>query len=137
MNRPAVIWLLLCTAFLCFSLSLYLKPYFDSSSRMNNEAMQGHLVWQQHNCQSCHQLYGLGGYLGPDLTNVFSKRGEVVIKAILEQGTKQMPAFRLSKQEYSQLILFLKAVDQSGDADPRHFSIYKTGMIKSNEFAGK
>ena len=63
------------------------------------------MVWQKYNCQSCHQLYGLGGYLGPDLTNVYSAKGkgELFIKAFLHAGTKQMPSFDLSKEEEKEL----------------------------------
>ncbi len=35
-------------------------------------AAAGKLLYQKYNCQACHQIYGLGGYMGPDLTNVYS-----------------------------------------------------------------
>ena len=92
-------------------------------------------MWQKYNCQSCHQLYGLGGYLGPDLTNVYSntKKGEVVIRTLVKYGVKQMPACNMSKNELDNLVEFLKSVDASGKADPRNFNITRTGMIERNE----
>ena len=56
--------------FLAFSASIYTREDVNGASPV---AGSGKLVWQKHNCQSCHQLYGLGGYLGPDLTNVISQ----------------------------------------------------------------
>ena len=40
---------------------------------------RGKALFQQNNCIACHQLYGLGGYLGPELTNAYSdnNRGEL------------------------------------------------------------
>jgi len=99
------------------------------------KASEGRLVWQSYNCQSCHQLYGLGGYLGPDLTNIISNsnKSRKIIQAIVGSGTKQMPAFNLSDIEMDKLIEFLKSVDASGTADPRNFRHDKFGMIEGNE----
>ena len=79
----------------------------------------GRLVWQKYNCHTCHQFYGLGGYLGPDLTNVYSRsnKNEAYIKAIIQSGVRQMPAFDLSEDEMTTLLAFLKDVDASGNAD--------------------
>lgn len=86
-------------------------------------AANGRLVWQKYNCQTCHQLYGLGGYLGPDLTNIMSVKGKgvTVLKAMIASGTKQMPAYHLNETEVNNLMEFLKSVDASGVADPRSF----------------
>ncbi len=95
-------------------------------------AAEGRLVWQKYNCQSCHQLYGLGGYLGPDLTNVYSApgKGEPVIRAFLKAGVPPMPVFNISEEETASLIAFLRATDGSGSAAPRDFTILPSGMIK-------
>ena len=70
-----------------------------------------------------HQLYGLGGYLGPDLTNVYSKTAsnEAYIKGIIKSGVKQMPAFEISEEEMNALLQFLKNVDQSGSSNPQDY----------------
>ena len=83
----------------------------------NEQAMSkmGKALFQKHNCQSCHQLYGLGGYLGPDLTSAWSdkNRGETYIKALLQSGGNRMPDFDLTKEEIDQLITYLKYVDST------------------------
>lgn len=131
------IFFILTLCFLAYSFSIYLAPMLDGSENRapDLKAMEGRLVWQKHNCQSCHQLYGLGGYLGPDLTNIYSAegKGEVVIKAMVKSGVKQMPAFTMSKLEVEDLLAFLKSVDASGKADPRTFEINKFGMINESE----
>lgn len=123
--------------FLIYSFSIYLKPLeANKEEKYNKEtAANGRLVWQQYNCQSCHQLFGLGGYLGPDLTNLMSQtgKGETLLRAMVKTGTKQMPAFNLSENEMSQLIEFLKSADASGKADPRTFEKTNFGMIEGYE----
>lgn len=131
------VFFILSTSFLIYSFSIYIKPLsIEEDSRFNREyASEGRLVWQSYNCQSCHQLYSLGGYLGPDLTNIISNpdKGEKIVRVLVKSGTKQMPAFNLTEQEMNTLIEFLKSTDASGKADLRNFSIDNFGMIEENE----
>lgn len=41
---------------------------------MPEQAIAGKLVWQRHNCVSCHTLFGHGGYSADDLTNITAKK---------------------------------------------------------------
>lgn len=132
----AVVFIILCIAFVAFSFSIYLKPLYISKyeSAHSRDANEGRLIWQKYNCQSCHQLYGLGGYLGPDLTNVYRKfNGNAdVLKFFFKGGMKQMPKFSMDKQEEELLIQFLKSTDASGNADPRNYKRLSDGMIQQN-----
>ncbi|MBS1647584.1 MAG: cytochrome c [Bacteroidetes bacterium] len=114
-----------------------MQPLSNTGNTSFNKetAAQGRLVWQKYNCQSCHQLYSLGGYLGPDLTNVISqpKKGEALVRTMVKTGIKQMPAFTISEMEMSQLVEFLKSVDASGNADLRKFRKDNLGMIEAHE----
>ena len=92
-------------------------------------SMQGKMLWQKYNCNACHQIYGLGGYLGPDLTNVYSLKGEPQIRAFLTYGTPVMPNFHLKEQEMNALVEYLKNTDNSGSSDPRKFKIQGNGTI--------
>lgn len=96
-----------------------------------NAITDGKMLWQKYNCQSCHQLYGLGGYLGPDLTNCYSAphKGPGYMDAVLQYGTGVMPDFKLTAAERSQIIEFLKYVDSSGVANPKEFTTTVTGNI--------
>lgn len=132
--NPKFIFITLCLLFFAYSLSIYLKPFsIKDNVRFNKvKAAEGRIVWQEYNCQSCHQLYGLGGYLGPDLTNIISNpnKGEKLIRIIVKSGVKQMPAFKMNENELIALIEFLKSVDASGVSDPRKFNITNDGMIE-------
>lgn len=129
-DRPRfIIITVLLAAFLSYSIYLYsalpVKP-----QTQNQEADSGKLAWQKYNCNACHQLYGLGGYLGPDITNVYSAKGPVHIQSLLQNGTNVMPDFHLTKKEISDLIAFLEAVDATGKSDPKTFIIHRDGTIE-------
>lgn len=135
--KPRHVFIALSVSFLIFTIGLYLKP-FDVKKHKHidyKKASEGRLVLQKYNCQSCHQFYGLGGYLGPDLTNVYSKynKNEKLIKALMKGGFKQMPSFKLSENEENLLVEFLKSTDASGSSDPRDFKMLNDGMIEQND----
>lgn len=88
-----------------------------TEKKPNSDAFRrGQMVWQNQNCQSCHQLYGLGGHKGPDLTNLMSDthKGEMYARALIQSGTAEMPAFAMEKEDMDDLIIFLQEVDKSG-----------------------
>ena len=95
MNRfklPAI--LLLITSSVIYSGFVYtLGTENNNSVPLTEEIKQGKMLWQKKNCTACHQLYGLGGYMGPDLTNVISSKGkgEIYAEAFIRSGTNTMP----------------------------------------------
>jgi len=115
--------------FFGYSFYLYttLPVKYDAEKK---EEDMGKLVWQKYNCTACHQVYGLGGYLGPDLTNVYSLKGKEYINVFLKIGKGAMPQFQLSVTENSALLAFLKDIDKSGKADPKTFTINHDGTIE-------
>lgn len=128
--KPAILWTLV-LAFLFYSFYLY-ASVAKSEIQKDTAVVRGKTVWQQYNCNSCHQIYGLGGYLGPDLTNVYAKRSKEYIEAFLQSGTTIMPRFNLSKSEMNALMAFFEDVNHSGISDPRTFIINKDGTIRQN-----
>jgi len=105
--------------FITFSGCIYLfsAGTFAQNSEMNSLADRGRLLWNKHNCTACHQVYGLGGYLGPDLTNFMSKsgKGAEYASAILQEGMGIMPAFQLNQEDVSAIVEFLRFTDSSGN----------------------
>jgi nitric oxide reductase subunit C len=109
-----------------YNINLYInKISYSSNSKLNISAIEGEKIWQENNCTACHQLYGLGGYLGPDLTNIISNplKGAEYAKAFFNSGVNSMPKFNFTDEEKENLIHFLSAVDNSGyypNQNPTH-----------------
>ncbi|RYY41779.1 MAG: cytochrome c [Chitinophagaceae bacterium] len=93
-----------------------------ASQAWTTEAAAGKQLYQQHNCQACHQLYGLGGYLGPDLTTAWSdpKRGPAYLRALLQSGGSRMPNFHFTPSEVQSLLAYLRSVDASAHEYAAH-----------------
>ncbi len=128
-NKKSIILGLFITGFLFYSFYLY-ATLPKTSKFLTNNTERGKSTWQQYNCTACHQVYGLGGFLGPDLTNTYSKKGPEYIKAFLLKGTSVMPDFNLSDNEINSLLDYMKNIDASGNADPRSFIINRDGTIE-------
>jgi nitric oxide reductase subunit C len=82
---------------------------------LSAKAADGKLLWQHYNCQACHQLYGLGGYMGPDLTNEIKLKGREYPKFFITQGTAKMPNLHLNPSETDAIVEFLGCVSNSGE----------------------
>ena len=99
------------------------------------EAKQGKLLYQKYNCTACHQLYGLGGYMGPDLTNIISQKnkGPIYAKAFLSNGTVRMPNYELKENEMNELIAYLDYLDKTGVSPVKYFNINYSGTISQHK----
>jgi nitric oxide reductase subunit C len=113
-----VFFLSLFGAFLLYSLFVYTRGTRIGEPAMNAAAVHGKQLFQQHNCTACHQVYGLGGYLGPELTTVISRKdkGEAYVRAILKTGTARMPDFHLTDAETGDLVEYLRHIDRTATA---------------------
>jgi nitric oxide reductase subunit C len=115
MKRLAVVFILF--ALYVFYTGFVYTSGTQSKLAFSNEQQQkitaGKRLYQQYNCQACHQIYGLGGYLGPDLTTAISDkhRGKFFVKAILQSGGTRMPNFQFDSTQIDQLTTFLEYVD--------------------------
>jgi nitric oxide reductase subunit C len=122
---------LLVSVFGFYNFTIYTNENSKYTAVLSKKALEGQALWQDNNCFSCHQLYGLGGYLGPDLTNVFSTKGKGAdyIKVFLNSGIKAMPQFNFSEKEKEALVAFLKEVDQSGYYPNHNATIEPNGWV--------
>lgn len=116
-NRFVIITLV--SLFACYNAIIYSQRSSGTITKiekMTDDAIAGEQLWQDNNCVACHQLYGLGGYLGPDLTNVISSEGKGpdYVKAFINSGIQSMPKFNFSDKEGDQIVAFLKHVDGTG-----------------------
>lgn len=125
----------LCLAFIPYSAYVYTRGTETShSAPMNEQARHGQQLFQDHNCIACHQFYGLGGYMGPDLTNVVSNKGSAYARAFLMSGTLRMPNFNLDETELDAMLAFLEFVDTTGryPADEYQVNWYGT-VVQTDE----
>ena len=92
--------------------------YTDKTGRrhaaLSSEARRGQDVWQQQNCQTCHRLFGLGGFLGPDLTHVTERLPPEDFAAVLKDSPAPMPHYPLSDADAKALYLYLSEMDRAG-----------------------
>jgi nitric oxide reductase subunit C len=106
---------------LCFVGQSYLVYSDPTESRvLVGEELAGRRVWLANNCQVCHQLYGFGGFLGPDLTNAASRLQKPQLADRLALGEGQMPKFDLPEHEVDALWKFLSAMNETGIGQARN-----------------
>ncbi len=127
-----LILLLLLALFSSYNYIIYTDTSAYGAVRLSGKAVQGEKLWLQNNCNSCHQIYGLGGYLGPDLTNVYSfrKRDEKYLKSMFNSGINAMPEFDFNETEKAELLQFLKEIDQTGKYPNTEAVIEADGWVK-------
>jgi nitric oxide reductase subunit C len=111
-----IIITVLVSLFSIYNFFIYTSENTQPPVKLNPEASLGLQIWQENNCWSCHQVYGLGGYLGPDLTNIYSHpdKGESYIKAFLNTGVRTMPKFDFTEEEKDAIVAYLKHIDSTG-----------------------
>ena len=112
-NRKRLL-LLLIAVFFCQTAFVYLDPELRKAPPLSEAGLRGWKVWHGNNCQSCHQVFGFGGFLGPDLTNIHRTLTRIRLDAIMGAGSGQMPAFHLPEQERSDLAVFFEELDKTG-----------------------
>ena len=129
----ARLWIVFFIAFVGYSWLVY--SYADVNNKEglpDKNVLAGWQIWQDKNCQSCHQLYGLGGYLGPDLTDVSSlpQKGKKYMEVFIKNGTSRMPNFHLNDSEVNNVIQFLCWVDKSGNSQVPDSAVNWSGSFR-------
>ena len=122
-----------CTAFAVYSWDVYTAgtdaPHVMP---MTEQARLGQDLFQQNNCIACHQFYGLGGYMGPDLTNFVSNRGPAATaigRAFIVNGTATMPNLGLDESQADAILEYLAFVDQTGTYPAEDYDILWWGAV--------
>ncbi|WP_407313004.1 c-type cytochrome [Desulfosporosinus sp. SB140] len=85
-------------------------------SPIPEQAVAGKLVWQKHNCVSCHTLFGNGGYVAEDLTHIVVKETpSYLIQYLVEPPVMRPNKYThhpaLNKEDAENLVQYLKFVD--------------------------
>lgn len=119
-DRREVCVLSLVAVFVLVSVIAYADyPHAGPAVELDPLERAGQAVWRRSGCQTCHQLHGFGGFLGPDLTNrVGEDTPDDEIVSIVTSGNGMMPAFRLTPDEQEALVGFLRAMNRTGSSLP-------------------
>lgn len=133
-KRNFIVITVLILIFSVYNFFIYTSKGEKNTIILSANAIKGQALWQENNCWSCHQLYGLGGYLGPDLTNTYSNKnkGKEYIKAFLNSGIKSMPKFNFSEKEKEAIVTFLAEVDKTGYYPNKKASFKYDGWVELN-----
>ena len=115
---------LLACGYVAMTLLVVLLPSGSTQmGRASPAVAAGAETWRSENCIACHAIYGLGGHIGPDLTNTVSRLGADGVAAMVAAGVGAMPAFALTQEAVAELIAWLSYIDGTGVYPlPRHFS---------------
>jgi len=98
----------------CFAVQTGLVYTDDVDLQLSEQAVEGRRLFHEKSCQVCHQLWGQGGFLGPDLTNSASRVDETRLASLLTVGSGQMPALHFDEAQIAAMRAFLRELD---DAD--------------------
>jgi nitric oxide reductase subunit C len=126
--------LLLASLVLAFTGQTALVYTDDTAERyvtLDALALRGRALWHQHNCQTCHQIHGFGGFLGPDLTNAAPRLTRTRLDEVLTRGSLQMPAFGLPPGDIDAIEAWLEALDRSGVGQARRFAPLDAADIRA------
>jgi nitric oxide reductase subunit C len=133
LNTKRFISAILISSFFIYSVIIYTTgTSIDKGEKFRTDkSKRGKLLFQKKNCIACHQIYGLGGFMGPDLTNVISAtgKGPAYVRLFLQNGTERMPNYHLSQDEQDELVAFLVYTDKTGVSPVKRFTINYDGTV--------
>jgi mono/diheme cytochrome c family protein len=100
-------------------------PRVEASSAADKRGAE---LFATRGCAHCHGAAGIGGRLGPDLSNVRRRLKDSAIILQIQRGGKVMPPFGeiLSASEISDLVAYLRSKrtaprpSQVSSSNPRH-----------------
>jgi nitric oxide reductase subunit C len=117
-----------------YSFVIYTKGT-EKTYHLSPVEKKGKLVFQKYNCIACHQIYGLGGYLGPDLTNVMNQpnKNEIYVKSFIQNGTEVMPKFNLTEDELNSLVAYLSFLSKHNTYNLKDYEITYLGTFHNKK----
>ena len=110
----------LVAAFIGQTWLVYTDPQGTAAPPLSPLAQRGRQLWLDENCQACHQVYGFGGFLGPDLTNAASRLTRARLDEVLTLGNLQMPAFHFDSEQIDAIEAYLRGLDATGIGQARN-----------------
>ena len=112
MFKPSSKKVMLSVLVVCFAIQTGLVYSDDVDIVLSADAVEGRQLFHDGSCQVCHQLWGQGGFLGPDLTNAASRVDETRLVSLLTVGSGQMPAYGYDERQIRYVRAFLEEIDR-------------------------
>jgi len=95
-------------------------PKNTNADKLTDQAKHGKLLWEENNCMGCHTLMGEGAYYAPELTRVYSRKGEDYIRTVLNAKNggwgprgRKMVEYDFTEQEVNNIIAFFEWMDNT------------------------
>ncbi len=126
-----IVLALVVIGFSLYNTIVYKTAHQGTEAAMSQKAIAGQQLYQKNNCTACHQLYGLGGYLGPDLTNIIStqNKGPEYVKVYLNMGIRSMPKYDFNEDEKDAIVEYLTLVDRTGYFPNKNIEFSALGWV--------
>jgi len=93
-------------------------PSKTNADQITDAVVRGKHIWERNNCMGCHTILGEGAYYAPELTRVYSRKGEMYIKTVVmakepwaPRGRK-MVAYGMSDEEANDVVAFFKWINE-------------------------
>ncbi len=93
-------------------------PKKTNADQITDAVVRGKEIWESNNCMGCHTILGEGAYYAPELTRVYSRKGESYIKTVLmakepwaPRGRK-MVAYGLTEDQANDAVAFFKWINE-------------------------
>lgn len=127
------LFLALFVSFFFYSANIYtVGTALETAPPASEAALRGGTLFRKNNCWTCHQIYGLGGYMGPDLTNIVNNPdlGPEYARLFIEEGTERMPKFELTETEVDDIIAYLAYAGAAGNYNPKKGKVTWYGTVE-------
>jgi len=126
------LFLALFVSFFFYSANVYTSgTALNDAPHASESALRGQALYRENNCWACHQVYGLGGYMGPDLTNVVINPdlGPDYARLFIEEGTDRMPNFGFNELQVDDLVAYLEHAGAAGNYNPKKGELTWYGTV--------
>ena len=93
-------------------------PARTHQENITESVIRGKGIWDSNNCAGCHTILGEGAYYAPELTQVYTRRGETFIRAVIKDpeamypGQRKMVNYYFNDDQISDVIAFLKWISE-------------------------
>lgn len=104
--------------------SLRQIPARSHEENLSASVIRGKGLWDTNNCMGCHTLLGEGAYYAPELTQVYTRRGDAWMRQFLKDpqamfpGQRKMVQYNFSDDQITDVIAFFKWI---GEIDTNGF----------------